>query len=173
MKLIDCTEQKHAAAMLDILNDAIIDSTALYDYQPRPAESMVAWFAAKRQGRYPVIGIEDDAGRLAGFASFGVFRAWPAYKYTVEHSVYIHKDYRGQGLGHMLMTELIGAAQRQDYHCLIGVIDMNNTASIALHQASGFVHAGTVRQAGYKFGEWLDVGFYQLLLASPAEPVDG
>jgi phosphinothricin acetyltransferase len=120
-----------------------------------------------------VIGIEDESGQLTGFASYGTFRAWPAYKYSVEHSVYIHKNLCGKGLGARLLTELINAARKQDYHCMVGGIDMNNAASIGLHEKLGFVHAGTIRQAGFKFGRWLDLGFYQLLLNTPEHPVDG
>src|SRR5678815_3967271 len=88
VKLIDCDPRRHSAPILAIFNEAIANSTALYDYKPRAAESMVGWFEAKARGRYPVIGIEDDAGTLMGFGSYGPFRAWPAYKYTVEHSIY-------------------------------------------------------------------------------------
>lgn len=173
MSIVSCTRERHAAAILDILNEAIMHSTAIYDYQPRSPESMPGWFDAKERGRFPVIGIEDEAGALEGFASYGIFRAWPAYKYSVEHSVYIRKDRRGHGLGRLLMRELIGMAQQQGYHCMIGGIDMRNAGSIALHEKLGFTHAGTIRQAGFKFGEWLDLGFYQLLLDTPAQPVDG
>jgi L-amino acid N-acyltransferase len=173
MNFVDCTFDRHAAAMLDIFNDAIVHSTALYDYQPRAPESMVGWFAAKRTGGFPVIGAEDDAGTLLGFASYGTFRAWPAYKYSVEHSVYVHEDRRGQGLGAALMQRLIAAARQQQRHVMVGGIDMANTTSIALHERLGFTHAGTIRQAGFKFGRWLDLGFWQLLLDTPAQPVDG
>ena len=80
MKIVDCEPQRHSTPILDIFNEAIANSTALYDYKPRNAESMVGWFEAKTRGRYPVIGIEDDAGTLVGFGSYGPFRAWPAYK---------------------------------------------------------------------------------------------
>lgn len=173
MKIVTCNRERHAAAILDILNEAIVHSTAIYDYRPRASESMAGWFDAKEKGHFPVIGIEDDAGELLGFVSYGTFRAWPAYKYSVEHSVYVHKDRRGQGLGRLLMQELITVARQQNYHCMIGGIDMRNAGSIALHEQLGFTHAGTIRQAGFKFGEWLDLGFYQLLLDAPAQPVDG
>jgi L-amino acid N-acyltransferase len=173
MKFVDCTLDRHAVAILDIFNDAIVHSTALYDYQPRPPESMVAWFAAKQAGRFPVIGAEDDRGTLLGFASYGSFRAWPAYKYSVEHSVYVHEERRGQGIGAALMQRLIAAAREQERHLMVGGIDMTNAASIALHERLGFTHAGTIRQAGFKFGRWLDLGFWQLLLDTPARPVDG
>jgi phosphinothricin acetyltransferase len=173
MQIIPCTLHQHAAAILDIFNDAIINSTALYDYQPRAPESMVGWFKAKDAGRFPVIGAVDSVGTLLGFASYGTFRAWPAYKYSVEHSVYVHKDQRGKGIGLALMRELIAAATAQEYHVMVGGIDVANGASIALHEKLGFVHAGTIRQAGFKLGRWLDLAFYQLILPTPASPADG
>jgi phosphinothricin acetyltransferase len=172
MQFVACTHAAHAGAILEILNDAIVHSTALYDYQPRPAEAMVGWFKAKDAGRYPVIGAVA-AEQLVGFASYGSFRAWPAYKYTVEHSVYVHRDHRGKGVGLALMRKLIEAARDQEYHVMVGGIDATNEASVRLHQKLGFVHAGTVQHAGYKFGRWLDLAFYQLLLETPARPVDG
>jgi L-amino acid N-acyltransferase len=108
---IHCSYERHAPAILDIFNDAIISSTAMYDYKPRSLDSMAGWFQAKEKGNFPVIGIEDASGALIGFASYGIFRAWPAYKYSVEHSVYVHKAHRGKGIGLALMRQLIEAAR--------------------------------------------------------------
>ena len=173
MKLIECEPRRHSAAILAIFNEAIANSTALYDYKPRAAESMVSWFDAKTKGRYPVIGIEDDADTLVAFGSYGPFRAWPAYKYTVEHSIYVDTRFRGQGHGRALLEALVDAAVKQDYHVMVGGIDASNTVSIRLHERLGFRHCGTVAQAGFKFGRWLDLAFYQRILATPAAPVDG
>ena len=173
MKLVQCEPRRHSEAILAILNDAIVNSTALYDYKPRSSENMVSWFAAKAQQQYPVIGIENDAGDLLGFASYGPFRAWPAYKYTVEHSVYVDGRFRGQGVGRQLLQALIAAAEEQQYHVMVGGIDATNAVSIKLHESLGFTACGIVRQAGFKFGRWLDLAFYQLILRTPAHPVDG
>ncbi|KAF1071978.1 GNAT family N-acetyltransferase [Variovorax sp.] len=173
MRLIPCTEEAHAGTILAILNDAIVTSTALYDYKPRTPEQMAGWFATKRANGFPVIGAVDDDGRLLGFASYGTFRAFPAYKYTVEHSVYVDAADRGKGLGRTLLEAIVAEAQAREVHVLVGAIDAQNAGSIALHERLGFEHAGTVRQAGFKFGRWLDVAFYQRILATPAEPVDG
>ena len=162
-----------APAILAILNDAIVTSTAHYDYRPRPPESMRPWFEAKRRGGYPVIGALAEGGLLAGFASYGTFRAWPAYKYTVEHSVYVHHEHRGRGVGRELLTRLVSRAIEQGCHVLIGGIDAENHASIRLHEKLGFAHAGTLKQAGFKFGRWLDLLFYQLTLPTPAHPRNG
>jgi L-amino acid N-acyltransferase YncA len=173
MRRVNCSLERHGDAILAILNEAIINSTALYDYRPRPPESMPEWFRARNAGGFPVIGMESDAGELLGFATYGVFRVHAAYKYTVEHSVYVRVPDRGRGTGLRLMRELIAAAGQQGYHTLVGGIDVDNRASIALHEKLGFVHAGTIRQAGFKFGRWLDLAFYQLLLSTPAQPLDG
>ena len=173
MKIVACEAARHSAPILAIFNDAIANSTALYDYKARAPESMSGWFDAKAKGRYPVIGIEGDAGELMGFASYGPFRAWPAYKYSIEHSIYVDARFRGQGLGRVLLKEIVAAAEKQDYHVMVGGIDAENAVSIRLHESLGFTHAGTVRHAGFKFGRWLDLAFYQLILRTPAAPVDG
>lgn len=173
MRIVQCEPKRHAGQILAIFNDAIVNSTALYDYKPRTMEMMTAWFETKGKGNFPVIGIEDESGELMGFGSYGTFRAWPAYKYSVEHSVYVDARFRGRGVGKRVLQELITAAQRQDYHVLVGGIDAANSVSIRLHERLGFVHCGTIRQAGFKFGRWLDLAFYQLILSTPLAPVDG
>jgi phosphinothricin acetyltransferase len=170
--LIDC-DRSRAGEILAILNEAIVNSTALYDYQPRTLAMMDGWFEAKERGRYPILGAVDERGALAGFASYGPFRAWPAYKYSVEHSLYIAATHRRQGVGTLLLGALIERARSQNYHNLVAGIDADNAVSIALHRRFGFAPCGTVRHAGFKFNRWLDLQFYQLLLDTPAYPVDG
>lgn len=161
---------KQLPEILEILNEAILHSTALYDYKPRTMENMKSWYSAKQQGNYPVIGVFDSDENLLGFTSFGPFRNWPAYKYSVEHSIYVRSDMRGKGLGELLLKEIVKSAGSQDYHVLIGGIDASNTASIHLHEKEGFVFSGTINHAGYKFGRWLDLSFYQLILKTPEYP---
>jgi phosphinothricin acetyltransferase len=173
LRLSLCTESLHAPAILDILNHAIITSTALYDYQPRTLANMVAWFAAKRAGDFPVIGAFGEDGELLGFSSYGAFRAFPAYKYTVEHSVYVHHAHRGKGLGKVLMNAVIETAQSQGKHVMVGAIDAANEASLKLHTDLGFERVGTMPQVGFKFGRWLDLALVQRVLVTPVQPVDG
>jgi L-amino acid N-acyltransferase len=172
MNLIHCDES-YSQQILAIFNEAILNSTALYDYHPRSLESMTGWFAAKRKGNYPVIGAVSESGELLGFASYGVFRGWPAYKYSVEHSVYVAASHRGKGIGKRLLQRILEEAEAQDYHVLVGGIDSQNTVSIALHRTFGFQYAGTLRQVGFKFGRWLDLDLYQMILKTPTGPVDG
>jgi L-amino acid N-acyltransferase len=173
VKLVDCNFEQHAAAILDIFNDAIANSTALYEYKPRTMDTMRTWFATKEASRFPVIGAVADAGALMGFASYGAFRAFPANKYTVEHSVYVQKDHRGKGVSIALMNAIVARAKAAELHTLIGGIDAANAVSIALHEKLGFTHAGTIKHAAFKFNRWLNLAFYQLILDTPANPVDG
>ena len=173
MRFVTCTREQHAGPILEIFNDAIVHTTALYDYKPRTPDSMVEWFSAKAAGRFPVIGAVDENGRLLGFASYGKFRNWPANKYAVEHSVYVHKDHRGAGAGRALLQRLITAARKQQYHVMVGGIDVCNAGSIALHEKMGFSYAGTIKEVAFKFGRWLDLAFYQLVLETPENPVEG
>lgn len=166
MELAHCdSDQK--AQILDILNEAIVHTTAIYDYQPRPLESMDGWFKSKIEGKFPVVGMFDGDRNLLGFGTYGRFRNWPAYKYSVEHSVYIKESARGKGIGCLLLAELIRIAETQGYHTLVAGIDSGNAISIRLHEKLGFAHSGTIVQAGYKFGRWLDLAFYQKILATP------
>lgn len=166
---IDC-HRDHLEAIRTIFNEAIVNSTALYDYVPRSVEVMHAWFNAKENAHLPVIGVMNAAGELMGFGSYGPFRPHAAYQYSVEHSVYVDARFRGLGLGRQILERLIERAQQQDYHMMIGVIDAQNTASIALHEKLGFSACGHIREAGYKFGRWLDLVLYQLVLKTPARP---
>jgi phosphinothricin acetyltransferase len=171
-RLVDC-DRAHAGAILEILNEAIEQSTAVYDYRARTAATMQAWFEAKERAGHPVIGAVDASGRLLGFGSFGPFRAWPAYKYTLEHSLYVHHGCRGQGIGRLLLSELVTRAIHASGHVLIGAIDAGNSASIALHRRLGFEQCAHIRHAGFKFNRWLDLLLFQRLLPTPARPVDG
>ena len=169
MKIAGCTRAQ-APEILAIYNEAIVNSTVLYDYKPRTLATMETWFAAKERGNYPVLGAFEDDGTLAGFASYGPFRAFPAYKYSVEHSVYVEKQKRGRGLGKVLLAAIIEAAKKQDYHMMVGGIDSTNQPSIRLHLKEGFTLCASIKQAGFKFGRWLDLEFYQLILPTPQQP---
>ncbi len=172
MKFIDCTYELHAPEILAIFNHAILNTTALWEYKARTMETMKTWFETKAAGNFPIIGAIDESGKLIGFASYGTFRPWAAYKYSVEHSVYLRNDQQGKGVGKIFMQELIKRAKHQGYHTIIGAIDADNKSSIAFHEKLGFEYSGTIKQAGYKFGRWLDFVFYQLILETPAHPTE-
>jgi L-amino acid N-acyltransferase len=166
-----CTE-KQLPEILAIYNDAILNSTALYEYKIRTLDVINDWYTQKLKNGYPIVGAFDVENVLLGFASYGKFRPQPAYKYTVEHSVYVRSDKRGVGLGKVLLHEIVKKAKEQNFHVLVGVIDADNKISIKLHEQEGFVLSGIIKESGYKFGKWLDAAFYQLILKTPAKPVE-
>ncbi|MFC0211461.1 GNAT family N-acetyltransferase [Paenibacillus chartarius] len=170
--MLRAAEEQDLPAITNIYNDAIVNTTAVYHYEPQTLDNRLQWFREKRIGGFPLIVLEQE-GHVAGFATYGPFRAWPAYKYTIEHSLYVDRQYRGQGAGRTLLQELIRLAAREGYATMVAGIDASNETSIALHRKLGFTHSGTIRRAGFKFGRWLDLAFYQLDLDGPAEPRDG
>ncbi|MDL2418001.1 GNAT family N-acetyltransferase [Bacillus tropicus] len=163
--------EKDVIYILDIYNDAILNTTAVYAYKSVTLENRIDWYEQKKADGYPIFVYELD-NKVVGFATFGPFRAWPAYKYSIEHSVYVDKKYRKCGIGTSLMRALITIAKEREYRTLIAGIDAENEKSISLHENYGFVHAGTIKKAGYKFNKWLDLVFYQLELSGPKAPTE-
>jgi L-amino acid N-acyltransferase YncA len=142
-----------------IYNEAVLHTTASYDYEPRTAEAQAKWFAAKQAAGYPVLVAVDGAGTVMGFASYGSFRNWAGYRFTVEHSVYVHAACRRQGIASTLVEHLLANAAEQGLHLMVGAIDAANAGSIELHRRLGFQAAGVLKEAGYKFGRRLDLAF--------------
>ena len=155
--------------MLVIYNDIILHTTAVYDYKPHTIDMRREWFKTKQQQGFPVF-VAEDNGTIVGFSSIGPFRAWAAYKYSVENSVYVAADQRGKGIGKQLIPPLIEAARQLQMHTIIAGIDATNDTSIALHRQFGFEEVAHFKQVGYKFGRWLDLTFLQLMLPTPAHP---
>jgi L-amino acid N-acyltransferase YncA len=156
-------------SILDIYNDAIVNTTAVYDYKPHTLKMRQQWYDDKRQKGIPVL-VAEVNDCIVGFTSYGPFRAWPAYKYSVEHSVYVHRDFRNQGIARKLLTHLIATLKNKEVHTLIAGIDADNSASIHLHKQLGFEDAGHFNQVGYKFGKWLNIIFLQLILDNGLQP---
>ncbi|ATH61802.1 L-amino acid N-acyltransferase [Staphylococcus pasteuri] len=148
-------------AILTIYNDAIINTTAVYTYEPTTIEERIQWLENKKQKNEPVFVFEED-NIVQGFATYGSFRDWPAYLYSIEHSIYVHPDYRNSGIASQLLSKLIEEAQQSGYRTIVAGIDASNIGSIKLHEKFNFNHAGTITQVGYKFEQWLDLAFYQL-----------
>lgn len=161
--------EKDVKDILEIYNDAILNTTAVYDYKAHSLADRTHWYEKKKQDGYPLLVFEKD-GKVVAFATFGPFRAWPAYKYTIEHSVYVHKDYRNKGIATKLMQEIIKIANAREYATLVAGIDAANENSIKMHEKMGFTLAGVIKKAGFKFGKWLDLSFYQLDLEGPKMP---
>lgn len=150
-------------SILEIYNDAILNTTAVYDYKPHTLEMRKQWFDAKQQQGFPVFVAEED-GEIVGFSSIGPFRAWEAYKYSVENSIYVKEGCRGKGIGKLLLKPLIEAARQLNLHTIIAGIDATNEVSIKLHAQFGFEEVAYFKQVGYKFDRWLDLKFMQLIV---------
>ena len=150
-------------AIVDIINYNILHSTALYDYHPRTVAQQETIFQEKIDKGFPVI-VAETNGKVIGFGYYSEFRFREAYKFTVEHSVYVHKEYTGNGIGSTLLKELIELAKLQKLHTIIGVIDSENKGSISFHERMGFKVSGHLKETGFKFGRWLDSVFVQLIL---------
>ncbi len=156
-------EIKDTQSILDIINYNILNSTALYDYKIRDYETQKTILEDKINKGFPVFVAECD-GKLVGFGMYSEFRFREAYKYTVEHSVYVSPNEMGKGIGKMIMAQLIIQAKAQGLHTMIGVIDSENKSSITFHEQFGFKTVGIIKESGYKFDRWLDSVFMQLLL---------
>jgi L-amino acid N-acyltransferase len=156
-------ERDDLEAMLVIYNDAIINTTAVYDYQPRASETQQQWFENKQAQRLPIF-VAHDGVTIVGFGSFGPFRPWPAYQFTVENSLYVDSAYRRKGTGTALLASLVSAAQAAGYHAMVAGIDATNEASLALHRKAGFQPVAHFREVGWKFERWLDLVFMERIL---------
>ena len=150
--------------LLAIYNDVIATSTAVYAYVPVNLEDRKQWWRARVAQGYPVLVAADDSGVL-GFSTFGDFRPWPGYRFTVEHSVHVRTDRRGQGVGKGLVEALFPRAETLRKHVMIAGIDAANAASIRFHERLGFEKAGLLREVGHKFDRWLDLVFLQRWIA--------
>jgi L-amino acid N-acyltransferase YncA len=149
--------------LLEIYNDVILNTTSVYSEQPHTLAMRLVWFNERKQAGFPVIVAEQD-GVIVGFGSYGHFRVWPCYRFTAEHSVYVHKDHRGKGISKLLLKELIALAKNADLHALIAGIDSDNEVSMKLHLQFGFTQVAHFKEVGFKFGRWLDLLFFELLL---------
>lgn len=163
-------EDRDLEGITTIYNDAVEQTTAIWNETTIDVENRRAWLVDRRNAGYPVLVTVSDEDKVLGYASFGDWRAWDGYRYTVEHSVYVRSDQRGAGIGKALMEALIGRAGDIGKHVMVAGIEAGNTGSIRLHQKLGFEQAGLIRQVGTKFGRWLDLAFLQLTLDSRADP---
>ena len=150
-------------AILAIINHAILHSTALYDYAIRSYEQQKNILEDKINKNFPVIVAELD-GNVVGFGMYSEFRFREAYKFTVEHSVYVNENFHGKGIGKLLLQELITLARKQKLHTMIAVIDSENQGSVEFHEKFGFKTVGIIKESGYKFDRWLHSVFMQLIL---------
>jgi len=155
--------EKDLPAILDIYNEVIEHTTAVYDYEPHTPAMRAAWFKTKQEQGFPVF-VAEENGQVLGLSSIGPFRSWAAYQYSVENSIYVAAAARGKGTGKLLMPPLIDAARQMGMHTVLAGIDAGNEASIQLHRHFGFEEVAHFKQVGWKFNRWLDLKFLQLIL---------
>ncbi|MDF7641809.1 GNAT family N-acetyltransferase [Klebsiella variicola] len=167
---IRAASESDAEKIADIYNDAVVNTTAIWNNQSVDFLNRIKWMRDRKEGGFPVLVATDDNDNAIGYASYGDWRPWEGYCHTVEHSVYVHKDSRGHGVGIALMVELIRQATEQGKHIMVAGIESENEASIALHKKLGFTDAGRVSEVGNKFGRWLDLTFLQLRLDNRNKP---
>jgi phosphinothricin acetyltransferase len=163
MILIRPATEHDLPAILAIYNEVIVHTTAVYDYEPHTLDMRRAWFQAKKEQGFPVF-VAEEEGLVLGLSSIGPFRAWAAYQYSAENSIYVAAAARGKGVGKLLMPPIINAAKQIGMHTVIAGIDAGNEASIQLHRHFGFEEVAHFKQVGWKFERWLDLKFLQLIL---------
>jgi L-amino acid N-acyltransferase YncA len=146
-----------------IYNEVIANSTAVFSDQQVTLEDRGAWIAARRDDGFPVL-VAADASGVVAFGSFGPFRTWPGYRRTVEHSVHVRADRRGEGVGTVVLAALIERAAALGMHAMIAGVEAENAASIRLHERLGFSVVARLPEVAWKFERWLDLVFLQLLL---------
>ena len=169
MRIRDARDED-ADGIAAIYNDAVLHTTAIWNDTVVDADNRRSWIAARQAQRYPVLVAVDDADDVIGYASFGDWRAFDGYRFTVEHSVYVRSDQRGGGIGSALLVELIQRARDLGKHVIVAGIDASNTGSIRVHERLGFDHVGLLPRVGTKFGRWLDLAFLQLVLDDREQP---
>jgi len=155
-------------AILAIYNEAVLNTTASYDYEPRSLEHRLDWFDAHQRDDYAILVAEmtqpDGSPCVVGWAALNRYHDRMGYRFTAENSVYVAADARGHGVGKALLRPLVEAARARGLHAILAVIDAENEVSIRLHARFGFERVGLFRQVGFKFGRWLDVAYMERLL---------
>ncbi|WP_245718544.1 GNAT family N-acetyltransferase [Nocardia miyunensis] len=165
-QLIRDARESDLPEILAIHNDAIAETTAIWDTEPVDLPERLAWWQARTAGGFPVLVAEID-GAVAGYASYGQWRPKSGYRFTVENSVYVADRFHRRGIATALLTELLARAERAGtVHAVIAAIESSNTTSIKLHEKFGFRTVGVLPEVGHKFGEWMGLTLMQLTLGT-------
>jgi len=167
MTRIRPARREDCPGILAIYNDAVLTTTATYDYEPRSLEHRQAWFEDHKKIGFPIYVAVNDRDEIVGWSALNRYHDRKGYRFTSENSVYIAADYRGQGIGKLLLAPLIESAKKLRLRVIIAAIDGQNEASVRLHERFGFEHVGRFKSVGYKFDRWLDVVYMELLLPEP------
>ncbi len=168
--LIRDAEAGDIDAITAIYNDAVRNTTAIWNDRTVDSANRHAWWTDRQRAGYPVLVAQSDTGEVIGYATFGDWRAFDGYRHTVEHSVYVLGSQRGGGVGRALMVALMERARALGKHVMVAGIEAGNTASIRLHEKLGFEKVGHLSEVGTKFGTWLDLAFMQIRLDSREMP---
>ncbi|MBN9434127.1 MAG: N-acetyltransferase [Bosea sp.] len=157
------------AEILAIYNDAVVNTTAIWNDDVVDLDNRRAWFAARTAQGYPVL-VAEEAGRVLGYGSYGDFRPFQGYRFTVENSVYVAAEARGKGAGAALLEGLVDHASAAGKHVMIAAITAGNEASVRLHARAGFVETGRLGEVGFKFGRFLDLVLMERRLTATSSP---
>ncbi len=168
--VVRAAEPRDIPAIASIFNHEILTGTSSWQADPRTATEMEAWAEACVSDGYPLLVAELPSGDIAGYASYGPFRTFPGYRFTVEHSLYVAASARRKGIASALIEALVAAATEAGMHAMIGGVSADQPASIAFHARHGFREVGRLPQVGAKFGRWLDLVLMQRLLDENAAP---
>lgn len=161
-------EEGDLGGILEIYNDAVLKTTATYDYRTRTMEHRRQWFRDHVENGYPVF-VAELEGKVVGWSSLSRFHDRPGFRYTTENSIYVAEEHRGKGIGRRLLEPLLAEAPKRGFRSIIAVIDGANGSSIRLHEQYGFEKVGLFKSVGYKFDRWLDVIYMEKLFPVPAD----
>jgi L-amino acid N-acyltransferase YncA len=157
------------AAITEIYDHAVRYGTASFETEPPDEAEMTRRYRTLAEGNFPYL-VAELGGTVVGYAYAGPYRTRPAYRYTVEDSIYVSPAAQGRGVGRALLEELIAQSAARGFRQMIAVIgDSAQTASLALHRAAGFYYAGNLQNVGFKFGRWLDTVLMQRPLGPGAQ----
>jgi len=146
--------------ILAIYNDAVVNTAAIWNDDLVDLDNRIAWFRTRTGQGFPVL-VAVEGERVLGYASYGDFRAFQGYRFTVENSIYVAGEARGKGAGSALLTALVDAARAQGKHMMVAGIEAGNAVSLRLHEKQGFVETARMPELGFKFGRYLDLVFLQ------------
>jgi L-amino acid N-acyltransferase YncA len=161
--LIRAAQPGDLPAILAIYNEVILHSTAVYCDDPTTLEERQSWFAGRISKGFPVL-VAEDQGSVIGYASFGDFRSFSGFRFTVEHSVHLAAGYRGKGIGSALVKALFPLAKAMNKHLMVAIVDAENQRSIDFHQRMGFAEVGRMPEVARKFDRWLEMVMMQRVI---------
>jgi phosphinothricin acetyltransferase len=169
--IIRSATDRDLAAINDIYNHYVLNSTCTYQRDPETLDARERWFRA-HGAAHPIV-VSEFNRRVVGWGSLSPYHSRCAYRHTVENSVYVHHEFHRRGIGSMILADLIARAQAGDHHVIIAAIDGDQTGSVALHERFGFRKVGHFKEVGLKFGRWLDVIYLELILGGATAPQAG